>query len=298
MDSINDDPAGYAGPGTLMAVLHLPGPVALDRDRVVAEVRDRLPGSGRVEADDDGPLLVAHHAFTTDFADAGGVPIQTAVLNGRAGPTDHDKVDLSQTWGLPDAAERLTACRHELVVSELMGRPRLPVERVAAFRAVLLAVVRQTSPSAIWWPTAGLLTDAPDEEGALLRGLVNVRMFRTEGTGGDLLMDTLGLAALGLPDVQCHYRGLDARQVAGRLHDVANYLFEAGDVIEDGHPVEGLDPSQYWRCQHEEAICGPRRVVLDVDPGPPFAAGGRSTGRAPRRMLDRLLGRRGRRPAE
>ena len=36
---------------------------------------------------------------------------------------------------------------------------------------------------------------------------------------------------------------------------------------------EGPEPGSRWRCQHEESLLKPTRVVLDIDPGPPHAAG-------------------------
>ncbi len=32
-----------------------------------------------------------------------------------------------------------------------------------------------------------------------------------------------------------------------------------------------------WRCQHEMALVGPERVVLELDPGAHYAAGKRGT---------------------
>jgi len=89
------------------------------------------------------------------------------------------------------------------------------------------------------------------------------------------LMDTIGLAALGLPDLQCHFRNLDVQAVAGMLYNTGLYIFENGDVIEDGHTVAGINPNDKWLCQHEDSLLEPERVVLDVNPGYPFAAGNR-----------------------
>jgi hypothetical protein len=90
-----------------------------------------------------------------------------------------------------------------------------------------------------------------------------------------MIMDTLGLAALGLPDLQCHFRTLVPGEVAAVLHNTAYYLFEHGDVIDDGHTVAGIEPESRWTCQHEKSLLKPSRIVLDLNPGPPFAAGGR-----------------------
>ena len=94
----------------------------------------------------------------------------------------------------------------------------------------------------------------------------------------DMLMDTLGLSALGLPDVQCHFRDLDPSQVAQVLYNTAVYIYDNGAVIDSGHTVAGIQPEEKWHCQFEESLLKPHREVLDVNPGPEHAAGQRSEG--------------------
>jgi hypothetical protein len=112
------------------------------------------------------------------------------------------------------------------------------------------------------------LTDDP------LDAALNARLFRVDDRPGEIVMDTLGLAALGVPDLQCHFKGLEAGRVAGFLRGVGTYVFENGDVIGDGNTVQGLEPSQRWACRHEMALIAPARVVIDIDPGPPYSTRG------------------------
>jgi hypothetical protein len=74
--------------------------------------------------------------------------------------------------------------------------------------------------------------------------------------------------------LQCHFIGLDPNEVGSLLHNTAPYIYNNGDVIADGETL-GLTPEQKWRCRHEDSRIPPERVVLDLDPGPPHAAGGR-----------------------
>ncbi|MFN8053447.1 MAG: DUF4261 domain-containing protein [Acidimicrobiales bacterium] len=109
-----------------------------------------------------------------------------------------------------------------------------------------------------------------------MASLVNVRMFRVEGGDDAIAMDTLGLTTMGLPDVQCHFRGLEAGRVASLLLAMATYVFEHGDVLADGHTVRGVHAGDQWPCRREIALVESRRVVVDLRPSEPFAAG-RST---------------------
>ena len=95
----------------------------------------------------------------------------------------------------------------------------------------------------------------------------NVRQFKGDEKGSETLMDTLGLAALGLVDVQCYFRDLDPDRVAPWLFGVAGYLFMQGDVIKDGHTIQGLNAGDRWRCTYREPLVGPERVVIDIEPG-------------------------------
>jgi hypothetical protein len=52
-------------------------------------------------------------------------------------------------------------------------------------------------------------------------------------------------------------------------------LYESGDVIKDNHTVAGVGPDSKWICQHEQSLAKPERVVLDLNPGSPYAAGNR-----------------------
>lgn len=153
-------------------------------------------------------------------------------------------------------------------------------ERFAQFQRMLADVVEELRPAALHWvPTQQFIRpasflDAMKEVGfeypAL--GALNVRLFAIEG-GEDVLMDTLGLGALGLWDLQCHYRGLPPDEMATWLLETARAQF-LGDG-RYGETIAGPDGASTWRLREEDALMPPERVLLDIDPGPPYAAGDR-----------------------
>ena len=97
-------------------------------------------------------------------------------------------------------------------------------------------------------------------------------VFNITGTN-EMLFDTLGLTPIGLPDLQCHCKNLEPNQIVVFMRNLAAYLFEYGDVIEDGNTVEGIHHEK-WVCRKEDAIISPMRVVLDIHMGE-FAGGNR-----------------------
>lgn len=198
-----------------------------------------------------------------------------------------DRLDsaLQQAWDFPAASEAPDRARGAALLTDLMSSPLDPRDRLNVFQRTLDGVLTLLSPVAIHWQASDRLVDPasyslrePKKYPDILAGALNVRLFRVEsetGDTGNIVMDSRGLDSFGLPDVQCHFRGLQPGRVAAHLCNIAAYLFEHGDVVESGHTVDGLDDGQKWVCQPEEALVPPEREVLDINPGTPFAAGDR-----------------------
>jgi hypothetical protein len=62
---------------------------------------------------------------------------------------------------------------------------------------------------------------------------VNVRIANATGRPGELLADTIGLAALGLPDLQIVFSQRDPAEVASRLRGLVRNVF-VGDRLDCG----------------------------------------------------------------
>jgi hypothetical protein len=256
--------------GSLVVELLYEEDAGFDRDGLLAEVNEVLPQTV-LAGDGVEPLLLAHHGYETTFAEGAPVPVMSAVL--RYHLRDRSGIDLSQTRVFPQARAVLDRCHAAISVAEMFGGPCPPGDRLHVFRATVLAVCRLTTPLAAWWPAAAQLLLPPAAGSPPLLGLVNVRLFRVDGS---IVMDTLGLQVFGLPDIQCHCHGLEVPRLAAHLRNLASYVFEHGDVVSDGDTIEGLEPGQRWRCQHERALVPPGRPVVDLNPGAAHAAGRRS----------------------
>jgi len=264
-----------ADSGALLVELLYGQQPRLDERRLLAEVNKALPGTV-LTGDEPQPTLLAHEGHgATDIGDA-GVPVMSVIMPVGPGQlADPGRIDLSQTWDFPQARAVLGRCRAALTIGEMFGRVRPPAERLEAFRATVLAVCRLTAPAAAWWPTASQLLPPPSPDSQPLMGLLNVRLFRVEGSTSDVVMDTLGLQVFGLPDLQCHCHGMELPRLASYLRTAAAYVFEHGDVVHDGDTIEGMEPGDKWRCRQEEALIPPDRLVVDLDPGDEYASGER-----------------------
>lgn len=227
-------------------------------------------------------LVYAHVDSVIEYEDA-RMPAQFLV----AGPADVPE-DLPereqlyhQSWQWPQAREIIEKCGYAVMASEFMSLELPYRERVQLFRNSLRALMEAVPCSGIEFPESQQFLSPSDfiesfEEGIEddLFGVANLRFFAVEQSD-EVLMDTIGMNTLGLPDLQCHFRGLDPRAVGSLLLNAAHYIYLNGDVIADGHMVEGVNPDDEWVCRRESSLMDPARAVIDLNPGEPHAAGKR-----------------------
>jgi hypothetical protein len=275
-----------AGPIMLAQLLFEQPPEPVDAGQVAARIASRLPKTRLVSKPGSDTLLYVHENHVVEFEDA-RVPPQFAVIRVADEPFPPDAVTpaAQQTWNWDAGKQLAPRLRYQIAAMEMMAAPLDYRQRFPLFSNCLLSLVEVTRPAAILCQHAQMLVDPAKilrasgdgaDPLAMLMCHLNVRFFNIDGSGGDMLMDTRGLAALGLPDVQMHFRkSLDPGRVAGFLFTVARYLYESGDLIKDGETVEGFPPGERWPCQHEMSLVGPDREVLDVNPGARHAAGKR-----------------------
>jgi hypothetical protein len=229
----------------------------------------------------DKIYILFHKNHIVDYTDA-QIPAQTAIL------AEHKPIDIKlyqeeiqQSWGCHNAAFLLESSQYTILVSELMARMLKPSDRMLLFHGVLQAVIEETHPNALVFKHTQQVV-APDAYLSAINnapinrpGSLNVRFFKISDSYGDMIMDTRGLQEIGLHDLQCHYRELDPNEVSRVLFNSAIYIFENGPVIESGNTIAGIDSNSKWICQFENSLLPPNREILDLNPGAPFAAGGR-----------------------
>jgi hypothetical protein len=194
----------------------------------------------------------------------GGVPLeaQTAV---------------SQTWDWPEAPSAMARVRDALELTLTPGDlDRRAV--LARMQAAVEATLKQVDAVALHWVAAerlvpvGSFRDAMAHGGAPADHALNVRLFRVgDGRSGEGLMDTRGLAAFGLPDLECHFVGLELGDVGRLLMAYAEYVFENGDVLHDDAMVRGVRSHDEWECKRGRAKALPDRDVVAFIPSAPHA---------------------------
>jgi hypothetical protein len=155
--------------------------------------------------------------------------------------------------------------RSVLLVSDLPGLQS--VERLELFQRLVRALITHLPVLAIHWIPSQRIVDPakyvlPDPTDPIRQGPVNVRMFRPLGPDeGTLVMDTLGLSAFALRDLQVQFRVHEPGRVAGWLFEVARHVFARGDFIRDRDTIDGI--GGVWRCHYDASGVAPVRSVID-----------------------------------
>lgn len=186
---------------------------------------------------------------------------------------------IEQNWENPDVVADLSRVKAKAVIGDVLAHLLPYKTRLELIHQMVLAILKQCSPIAIHWTPSGCILP-PQKYLASKQGqddsdpvfpAVKLRVFNNSNAPeGAVIMDTLGAASLGLPDVQCHFRDLDPDRIGNCLYDIAYYLFDNGDVIQDNQTVQGISDADKWKCRHEDSLTTPERLVLDIDPGPPY----------------------------
>lgn len=261
-------PYGFAGSYRVTLLFEeAPRVEALALAKSFAEVL----GETEVVRDQGSEVLFAFQ----DHKLSGGGPARFSLTTEDIGPkADIMETYLSQTWSWPEGQDLLGRVFHQVTLADHISDGMAYQQRLALFQVALYSLVDDLKPIGLQWHETGQLIDPKvyldnvpgQDDYDLLYGPINVRYYSVKGDEDKKLMDTLGLAALGLVDIQCYFAGFDIEEMADTLYKYGSYVFWNGDVIKDGHTIEGLEAYEKWGARHEISQLEPRRAVLNIGP--------------------------------
>ena len=195
-----------------------------------------------------------------------------------------DGMEKSQTWDCPECDDILQQCTWQVAASDMMAaglnykeRAEMLVQYVEALMELFpscRAVVFDSSKKMFTRET--LIRCRLSMESRFIYYAVNVRLFNIQGAE-DMIVDSVGMSMLSLPDVQYHFHGVNPNAVVAHAYQILAYIFASGNPIKSGDSIDGfrgghMDPSVQWRVQYENAMLPPARKLLDVNMGV-YAAG-------------------------
>lgn len=245
-----------------------------DSNQVLAEVKKHF---ANVEHSfSENSLIFSFPDHPIQFADA-TIPAQCTIMVPDQGKSEVELPDAAfqQNWHWPEANQTARNCSYEILVTDLMSRTLPYKERLNIFMDFLVAVIKITQPNAVYSSAAqkilnplNIVSTWEIDKIQMLYVICNVRLYNISNNIDDkeLLMDTVGLHAIGLPDFQIRFSTADENEIANLLWTYAYYAYEFGDIIVDGNTLEGLKAGSKWKCEKQFSLVGPERIVVNVTP--------------------------------
>lgn len=244
------------------------------RDEVLAKLRDRCGAASAMDPTPGGGLNFFFPDLRVPFKE-GTAPVQVALMVASTPiPADQAQIELKQTWDWAEAKDRLARHQSHVVVSDLLAVGLPYKSRLGFFQNVLGGILELMTPVAIRWrpsqkfvnPVVLMKALEPGEGRDPIKGAVNIRRTLMKSAGG-VVMDTLGLGALGLPDFEVALGERMPQLFEAMLKSLAKYEYDLGDVITDGRSFKGGGES--FRCERAKSSAEPSREVFVLKPYKP-----------------------------
>lgn len=225
--------------------------------------------------------------YTAQFKE-GGIAPQLMIT-----PCDFftgDNIDTfkrSQMWDCLEDRDRIfDECKYQIFACDMLASV-LPAKERACLDMDFVEGLVELYPTceAVYFHNSGKLFLAETirkhqipKEDRFIKFAVNVRFFNIEGSD-DMIVDTLGMGILFLPDLQYHFHDMDPNWVVNHAYCTAAYILQNDNPIESGDPIDGIIDGQFstktqWKCNYETALIQPVRDVIDICMNE-YAAGGR-----------------------
>lgn len=197
-----------------------------------------------------------------------------------------DDIAAKQLWNCPNGEEILKTCKYQVLATDMLAaglgykeRAEMLVHYVEALVNIYpscKAVVFETSKKML--TREEILNCNLPEETRFIHYVVNIRFFNIQGTN-DMLIDSLGMSTLFLPDIQYHFHGLNPNDIVNHAYNVLSYIYDNDNPIADGNTIAGLtgdkmNPDIKWEVQYEDSLIQPIREVIDINTGE-YASGNR-----------------------
>jgi len=188
-----------------------------------------------------------------------------------------DDFERSQVWDCPNVDELLTECQYRVFATDMLASGLEAKERADMLVKYVDALLElyPSCKAVVFGPSRKFLSRESIEnhsDKAVTRFIyyaVNVRYFSIQGTN-DMMVDSVGMSTLFLPDLQYHFHGVDPNHVVFHAYNVLNYIFEHCNIIGDGETIAGLQNGEMnqdiqWKVQYEDSLSHPVREVLDIN---------------------------------
>ena len=272
-----DDKKGPQPGGPYLIQMLFKEPVDMPDKEKMTAVMGKHIGSAECFCYDKKMAGFAALEHIAEFQD-GKCPVQLMVMKcDKFKGKGFDEFLLSQMWDCQEDRDRIfRECRYQVAAVDMLAAA-LDAHARASLDMDFLAALAELYPAceAFYFQNCGKLLLAQEVRDCPIEGLdrfirfgVNARFFNVEGTD-DMVVDTVGMSTLYLPDLQYHFHDMDPNWVVNHAYNVASYILANDNPIEDGETIDGVADGEMcqdvqWKCQYEDALIQPPREVLDI----------------------------------
>lgn len=224
--------------------------------------------------------------YIAEFKDAKGFPQVMIMGCNEFDASQIGVMERSQMWDCEESEQILSSCKYQVFATDMLAATLHYKERAELDMNFLEALVEMYPQcKAVYFQNSGKLFTAEairkhniPQESRFLHFAVNVRFFRIQNTE-DMMVDSLGMHTLFLPDLQYHFHGMNQDWVVNHAYNVLSYIFDNENPIESGDPIDGIvdgaiSRELMWKCNYEMALIQPIREVIDIHMGE-YASGKR-----------------------
>ena len=197
--------------------------------------------------------------------------------------TDLEK---TQLWNCKEGLDILEECKYEVIATDILGSILDYKQRANMLVNYVLALLEifPNCKAVLFDNSKKMLTR--DQivncnlvyESRFIYYAVNIRYFNIQGTN-DMIVDSIGMNTLGLPDLQYHFHDLDPNLIINHALFVLSYIYDNNNPIKANDFIDGIKNGEIsmdvsWKVDYEESLLEPYREVIDVNTNE-FASGNR-----------------------
>ncbi len=274
---LKQDLSSQVNPGAVFIMsLLMKKPPEIPNKESITEILQKYLGEIDCFAHDGKTAGVAVKKYTAEFKDA-SMPPQLFITGGNFDAGTINDLYRSQMWDCRNDSERiLSECNYQIIATDMMAAT-LPAHDRADMLMDYLEALMELFPEceAVYFHNSGKMFlseqirehEIPKED-RFIYFAVNARLFNIQGSDS-MIVDTLGMSTLFLPDLQYHFHGMDPNQVVNHAYNMASYIFANDNPIKDGDTIDSIENGEMnmavqWQCHYEDALIQPARQVIDV----------------------------------
>ena len=274
---LEQDLSNQVTPGAVF-IMHLlmKKPPELPDKKNITEILQKYLGEVDCFAYDGKMAGVAVKKYMAQFKDA-SVPPQLFITGGDFDAGTIDDLYRSQMWDCRNDSERiLSECNYQMIATDMLAATLTAHDRADMLMDYLEALMELFPEcEAVYFHNSGKMFLAEQirehkiqREDRFIYFAVNARFFNIQGSDS-MIVDTLGMSTLFLPDLQYHFHGMDPNDIVTHAYNMASYIFENENPIKNGDTIDSIENGKMnievqWKCHYEDALVQPARQVIDV----------------------------------